>query len=117
MSTFALAFGTATKNREQKIIEAFFPNPLLAPSDDLVAESLKDTIARVIPYFESEIKPKIIAGESIIIAAHGNTLRALAMYLEHISEKDILELNIPTGVPLVYHLNEDLSVANTEYLK
>jgi len=87
------------------------------PSDLPLSESLKDTIARVIPYFESEIKPKIMAGESIIIAAHGNTLRALAMYLEGISEKDILELNIPTGVPLVYHLNEDLSVAKTEYLK
>lgn len=87
-------------------------------TDDLpLSESLKDTIARVIPYFENEIKPKIVAGESILIAAHGNTLRALAMYLEHISEKDILELNIPTGVPLVYHLNEDLSVAKTEYLK
>lgn len=87
------------------------------PQDLPLAESLKDTIARVIPYFESEIKPKIEKGESIIIAAHGNTLRALAMYLEHISEKDILELNIPTGVPLVYHLNQDLSVAKTEYLK
>jgi 2,3-bisphosphoglycerate-dependent phosphoglycerate mutase len=87
-------------------------------ADDLpLSESLKDTIARVIPYFEKEIKPKIEAGESIIIAAHGNTLRALAMYLEGISEKDILELNIPTGVPLVYHLNEDLSVVKTEYLK
>ena len=81
-----------------------------------LSESLKDTIARVIPYFEDEIKPKILADKSILITAHGNTLRALAMYLEGISEKDILELNIPTGVPLVYHLNDDLSVAKKEYL-
>jgi 2,3-bisphosphoglycerate-dependent phosphoglycerate mutase len=81
-----------------------------------LAESLKDTIARVIPYFEKEIKPKLERGQNILITAHGNSLRALVMYLEHISEKDILELNIPTGVPLVYYLNEDLSVISKEYL-
>ncbi|MGD1818192.1 MAG: 2,3-diphosphoglycerate-dependent phosphoglycerate mutase [Pleomorphochaeta sp.] len=81
-----------------------------------LAESLKDTIARVIPYFEKEIKPKLESGQNILITAHGNSLRALVMYLEHISEKDILELNIPTGVPLVYYLNEDLSVISKEYL-
>ncbi len=81
-----------------------------------LAESLKDTIARVIPYFEKEIKPKLESGQNILITAHGNSLRALVMYLEHISEKDIIELNIPTGVPLVYYLNEDLSVISKEYL-
>jgi 2,3-bisphosphoglycerate-dependent phosphoglycerate mutase len=81
-----------------------------------LAESLKDTIARVIPYFEEEIKPQIEEGKKIIIVAHGNSLRALAMYLEHISEKDILHLNIPTGIPLVYELDDDLSVIKKEYL-
>lgn len=81
-----------------------------------LAESLKDTIDRVIPYFESEIKPRIQNCENILITAHGNTLRALAMYLEDISKKDILELNIPTGAPLVYYLNDDFSVVKKEYL-
>ena len=81
-----------------------------------LAESLKDTIARVIPYFEAEIKPQIQEGKKILIVAHGNSLRALAMYLEHISEKDILTLNIPTGIPLVYELDDDLSVIKKKYL-
>lgn len=88
------------------------------PQNELpLTESLKDTIARVIPYFESEIKPKIQANKNILITAHGNTLRALAMYLENISQKDILELNIPTGVPLVYYLNDDFTVAKKEYIE
>jgi len=87
------------------------------PKNELpLAESLKDTIARVIPYFEMQIKPEIQEGKNILITAHGNTLRALAMYLENISKKDILELNIPTGLPLVYYLNDDLYVVKKEYL-
>lgn len=82
-----------------------------------LTESLKDTIARVIPYFETEIKPTIQNNKKVLITAHGNTIRALAMYLEKISQKDILELNIPTGVPLVYHLDSDFSVTTKEYLK
>lgn len=82
-----------------------------------LSESLKETIARVIPYFEKHIKPEIQGGKNVLITAHGNTLRALAMYLENISQKDILELNIPTGVPLVYYLNDDLSVVKKEYLR
>jgi len=82
-----------------------------------LTESLKDTIARVIPYFETEIKPKIQNNTKVLITAHGNTIRALAMYLEKISQKDILELNIPTGVPLVYHLAADFSVTKKEYLE
>jgi len=81
-----------------------------------LTESLKDTIARVIPYFESEIKPKIQNNKKVLISAHGNTIRALAMYLEKISQKDIVELNIPTGVPLVYNLSENFSVIHKEYL-
>ncbi|MGP1414108.1 MAG: 2,3-diphosphoglycerate-dependent phosphoglycerate mutase [Bacillales bacterium] len=79
-------------------------------------ECLKDTVERVVPYFESEIKPKILDGKKIIIAAHGNSLRALVKYLEDISDEDIISLNIPTGVPLVYELDEDFNVLNKKYL-
>lgn len=81
-----------------------------------LAESLEDTINRVIPYFKMEIKPKLLAGENILITAHGNSLRALAMYLENISKEDIIELNIPTGVPLVYSFNDDFSVSKKAYI-
>lgn len=79
-------------------------------------ECLKDTVERVVPYFESEIKPQILAGKNVIIAAHGNSLRALVKFLEHISDNDIVSLNIPTGVPLVYELDENLNVLNKRYL-
>ena len=79
-------------------------------------ECLKDTVERVVPYFESEIKPQILAGKKVIIAAHGNSLRALVKYLENISDADIISLNIPTGVPLVYDLDENLKVVGKRYL-
>ena len=71
-------------------------------------ESLKDTIARVVPYYNEVIVPEIKAGKKVLIAAHGNSLRALVKYLDNISDADIAGLNIPTGVPLVYELDEDL---------
>ena len=73
-----------------------------------VTESLKDTIARFMPYWESTIAPDIRAGRKVLIVAHGNSLRALVKYLDHVSEKDIVDLNIPTGVPMVYTLNSEL---------
>jgi 2,3-bisphosphoglycerate-dependent phosphoglycerate mutase len=79
-------------------------------------ECLKDTVARVIPYFESEIAPDIKAGKKIVIAAHGNSLRALVKYLDNMSEESILKLNIPTGVPLVYELDENLKPIKHYYL-
>eukprot|EP00123_Amoebidium_parasiticum_P011959 comp21024_c0_seq1/m.28233 comp21024_c0_seq1/g.28233 ORF comp21024_c0_seq1/g.28233 comp21024_c0_seq1/m.28233 type:complete len:265 (-) comp21024_c0_seq1:262-1056(-) len=79
------------------------------PKDELPrTECLKDTIARVLPFWESDIAPAIKAGKRVMIAAHGNSLRGLVKYLDNISEEDILNLNIPTGVPLVYELDEDL---------
>lgn len=81
-----------------------------------MTECLKDTVARVVPYFEEEIKPRIIKGEKILIVAHGNSIRALRKHLEHISDKDIAGMNIPTGVPLVYHLNEDFTVHDVMYV-
>ena len=77
---------------------------------------MADTVARVVPFWQEEIVPAIKSGKKIIIAAHGNSLRALVKYLDNISEKDILELNIPTGVPLVYELNDDLTPKSHRYL-
>ena len=72
------------------------------------AESLKTTAERVLPYWESEIVPQIKAGKKILVAAHGNSLRALVMHLDGISEDEITELNIPTATPLVYELDDDM---------
>ena len=80
----------------------------LAEADIPVTESLKDTVARVIPYWQGTIAPALRAGRKLIVAAHGNSLRALVKYLDDISDDEIVSLNIPTGVPLVYELNEQL---------
>ena len=81
-----------------------------------VTESLKDTVARFLPYWHGTIAPEIKAGRKVLIAAHGNSLRALVKYLDNVSEQDILELNIPTGIPLVYVLNDDLQPLQKFYL-
>ncbi|BCI60347.1 2,3-diphosphoglycerate-dependent phosphoglycerate mutase [Solibaculum mannosilyticum] len=87
------------------------------PSSELpLAESLKDTVARVIPYYEQCIRKDIQSGKKVLIAAHGNSLRALVMYLDGLSAEQILDLNIPTGVPLVYELNDQLQAVNHRYL-
>jgi 2,3-bisphosphoglycerate-dependent phosphoglycerate mutase len=80
------------------------------------SESLKDTIARVLPYWNSAIAPAIRAGKRVLIAAHGNSLRALIKYLDDVSEQEILELNVPTGVPLVYELDGSLKPLRHRYL-
>ena len=80
------------------------------------SESLKDTVKRFMPYWFDVIKPEIEEGERILIVAHGNSLRALVKYLDQISDEDILKLNIPTGVPLVYELDEDLKPIKSYFL-
>ena len=75
-------------------------------------ESLKDTAERVLPYFEAEILPKVLAGKSVIVSAHGNSLRALMMRLDQLSREEVVDLNLPTGAPMIYLLNQDGSVAN-----
>jgi 2,3-bisphosphoglycerate-dependent phosphoglycerate mutase len=80
------------------------------------AESLKDTVARFLPYWHETIAPAIQSGERVIIAAHGNSLRALVKYLDDMSEAEILELNIPTGIPLVYELDDSLKPIKHYYL-
>ena len=79
-------------------------------------ESLKDTAERVLPYYERRIRPAILAGDNIIIAAHGNSLRALVMHLDRLSQEQVLELNIPTGVPLLYQFGKDEQVLEHRYL-
>ena len=109
------------------------PPPALDPSDDRWpgrdrryadlkpeevprTESLKDTVARFLPYWHSTIAPCVKSGKRVLIVAHGNSLRALVKYLEDMSDEDIVALNIPTGIPLVYELDEELRHLRHEYL-
>jgi len=80
------------------------------------AEALKETVERVVPYYQTEIAPRIKLGKRIIVAAHGNSLRALVKYLDTISDEDIVSRNIPTGIPLVYELDENLTPKKSYYL-
>ncbi|SEW14235.1 2,3-diphosphoglycerate-dependent phosphoglycerate mutase [[Clostridium] fimetarium] len=81
-----------------------------------LCESLEDTIARVVPYFEKNIRKDMIDGKQVLIAAHGNSIRALVKYFEKLSEKDITEVNIPTGIPLVYEFDDKWNVLKKYYL-
>jgi 2,3-bisphosphoglycerate-dependent phosphoglycerate mutase len=88
----------------------------LAPGELPLAESLKDTVARFLPFWHAPIAPAIQSGQRVLIAAHGNSLRALVKYLDHISDVEIVERNIPTGIPLVYELGDDLAPIRSGYL-
>ena len=88
----------------------------LDPEDLPSTECLKDTVARFLPLWHDEIAPAIRRGERVLIAAHGNSLRALVKYLDGISDADIVELNIPTGIPLVYELDANLKPIKSYYL-
>jgi 2,3-bisphosphoglycerate-dependent phosphoglycerate mutase len=88
----------------------------LSASDLPLTESLKDTVARFLPYWHGTIAPAITSGRRVLVAAHGNSLRALVKYLDNVSESDIVELNIPTGIPLVYELDGDLKPLRHYYL-
>ena len=88
----------------------------LSPAELPLTECLKDTVARFLPLWHETIAPAIRGGQKVLIAAHGNSLRALVKYLDNIPEKDIVELNIPTGMPLVYELDDDLKPLNRYYL-
>lgn len=79
-------------------------------------ESLKITLERVMPYWERSIAPRLQAGEKILVVAHGNSMRALVKYLDHISDEDIVGLNIPTGVPLAYSVDNQFNVLSKRYL-
>ncbi len=109
------------------------PPPALEPTDERSAsldpryadlpredvpetECLKDTVARFLPYWNEEIAPAVKSGKNVIVVAHGNTIRALVKYLDNVSEEAIAELNIPTGIPLVYELDADLNAIKSYYL-
>ncbi len=81
-----------------------------------LTESLKDTIDRFLPYWHDTIAPSVKKGRKVLISAHGNSLRALVKYLDNVSEEEIVSLNIPTGLPLIYELDEDLKPLNHYYL-
>lgn len=88
----------------------------LKPSELPLTESLKETVARFVPYWESDIAPQVGAGKRVLIVAHGNSLRALVKHLDKISDEDIVELNIPTGIPLLYELDANLKPLGSRYL-
>ena len=86
------------------------------PASLPLTESLKDTVARVLPFWESTIAPMVRSGQRVLVASHGNSLRALVKKLDGISDEKIADLNIPTGIPLVYHLEDDLKPIKSFYL-
>lgn len=88
----------------------------LKKSELPLGECLMDTLKRVIDYYEAEIKKSLLSGQNVIIAAHGNSLRALIKYLEDISDDDIMNVEIPTGKPYVYELDDNLNIINKYYL-
>jgi 2,3-bisphosphoglycerate-dependent phosphoglycerate mutase len=88
----------------------------IPPAELPRGESLKTTLQRLLPLWESEIAPRVRAGEKILIVAHGNSIRALVQHLEKLSPEEIMEINIPTGIPLVYELDGDLKVVSKGYL-
>ncbi|HLH32335.1 MAG TPA: 2,3-diphosphoglycerate-dependent phosphoglycerate mutase [Terriglobia bacterium] len=88
----------------------------LKPDEIPLTECLKDTVDRVLPYWQQTISPVVRSGKRVLIASHGNSLRALVKYLDGVSDNDIVGLNIPTGIPLVYELNDDLTPIRHFYL-
>jgi len=94
--------------------EARYAN--LSPEELPATECLKDTVARVVPFWEEVVAPTILSGQRVIIVAHGNSLRALIKHLDNISDEDIIELNIPTGQPLLYELDKNLKPLQHRYL-
>ena len=88
----------------------------MAPGEMPLTECLKDTVARVLPFWNEAMAPAIKAGKRIVVAAHGNSIRALIKYLDNVSESDIVGLNIPNGIPLVYELDADLKPLRHYYL-
>ena len=88
----------------------------LAPEEVPMAESLKDTVARVLPFWHETIVPAVRSGQRVLVSAHGNSLRALVKYLDDMPEAEIVGLNIPTGIPMVYEFNNDMSPIRRYYL-
>ena len=92
------------------------PKEVTELNPDGISESLKDTAARTLPYFESKILPDVLSGKNIIVAAHGNSLRSIVMRLDNLTKEQVLELNIPTGVPLLYVYDSKGKITEHRYL-
>jgi len=92
------------------------PNDVTELNPEGISESLKDTAARTLPYFESKILPDLRAGKNLIVAAHGNSLRSIVMSLDGLTREEVLELNIPTGVPLLYLYDKNGNITEHRYL-
>jgi 2,3-bisphosphoglycerate-dependent phosphoglycerate mutase len=91
--------------------------PALTKDDELpLTENLSETMARVLPYWHEVITPSLRQNQKVVIAAHGNSLRALVQYIEHLTDEQVIELNIPTGIPLVYELDDNLEQLKHYYL-
>jgi 2,3-bisphosphoglycerate-dependent phosphoglycerate mutase len=88
----------------------------LTAADLPLAESLKDTVARILPYWHDTLAPAVYSGKRVLVAAHGNSIRAMVKYLDNVSDEEIVGINIPTGVPLVYELDADLRPLRHYYL-
>jgi 2,3-bisphosphoglycerate-dependent phosphoglycerate mutase len=113
------AYGTPPPALEEGDPRLEIGNPRyaeLGPGEFPRTECLKDTVARFLPYWRETIAPTVRSGERVLIAAHGNSLRALIKYLDEVSDQDIVELNIPTGMPLVYELDDGLRPVRHYYL-
>jgi 2,3-bisphosphoglycerate-dependent phosphoglycerate mutase len=92
------------------------PKDVTELNPDGISESLKDTAARTLPYFEAKILPDVLAGKNVIVAAHGNSLRSIVMKLDNLTKEQVLELNIPTGVPLLYVYDNKGNITEHRYL-
>jgi 2,3-bisphosphoglycerate-dependent phosphoglycerate mutase len=92
------------------------PRDVTDLNPDGISESLKDTAARTLPYFEAKIIPDVLAGKNVIVAAHGNSLRSIVMRLDNLTKEQVLELNIPTGVPLLYVYDSKGNITEHRYL-
>jgi 2,3-bisphosphoglycerate-dependent phosphoglycerate mutase len=92
------------------------PHDVTDLNPDGISESLKDTAARTLPYFDAKIMPDVLAGKNVLVAAHGNSLRSIVMQLDHLTKEQVVELNIPTGVPLLYVYDRKGNVTEHRYL-
>ncbi len=101
----AAKYGDAQVHLWRRSYDVPPPKEKTAQNPEGISESLKDTAARTLPYFQSRILPLVKAGKNILIAAHGNSLRSIVMDLEHMTQEQVLDLNIPTGVPITYEIN------------
>ena len=92
------------------------PHDVTDLNPDGISESLKDTAARTLPYFDAKIMPDVLAGKNVLVAAHGNSLRSIVMQLDHLTKEQVVELNIPTGVPLLYVYDSNGKITEHRYL-